>query len=1239
MPDGQQSLGAVEPIEIQEEMERSFLDYAMSVIVSRALPDARDGLKPVHRRILYGMYDRGLRPERPYVKCAQVVGHVMGNFHPHGDTAIYDALARMAQDFSLRHPLVDGHGNFGSPDPNDRPAAMRYCATGDTRVRTADGTVRLDQLLGDVEPDSTTECDLKIVGRRGEPVRATAFFHSGTQGVRKVVTAEGFSLRGTANHPVLCLSELMGVPVFQWRLLEELRPGDKVVIDRTPVQDGRFDPVAEQWSFLAGAFVAEGFVGARSGFNNTDLEYFAQVEQLYRNLVGGAAYSYRRVIASGSLLAELDIQRCEDLLASPLGELAGLRSDQKRIPEFVWKAPAHAKRAFLQALFEGDGCVSVIHDARRGDETVQISYSTISEGLAQDVQLLLLEFGIVARRCFTKSRGEWKVYLTSRREVRRFAERVGFACTKQDRLMAALDATREKSANSSGDVIPFLADYLREAAGRGHRRWLAKHAIGRADLWADAPDEILAKIGNSEAVAVAREIAEPGYYYATVASVEEAGSEPVFSLRIDSYDHAFSGGGFINHNTECRLAPLAMQILTGIDEETVAFADTYDGRTQEPTVLPARFPNLLVNGGGGIAVGMATNIPPHNLREVIDATVHLIDNPESTPDDLMQFVTGPDFPTGALIMGRAGILDAYRTGRGSIRMRAVTDIEETKTGERIVVTQVPYQTSVEAIGTKIEELVRERRIEGIRDARNESSRQGTRLVIDLKRDANAHVVLNQLFKHTPMQGSFGVIMLALVDGAPKVLNLAEALTAYVGHQVDVVRRRTEYRLRKAKDRAHIVEGLLRALDMIDEVITLIRASADVDTARTGLMAEPFSFTEIQANYILDMQLRRLTGLERQKLVEEYAELQATIAELESILGDEVKLRSVIKAELTEIREKFGQDRRSIITFDPGDLDILDLIDDEEIVVTLSKGGYIKTVAADAFRRQGRGGRGVTGAKLREEDFVEHLLTTTAHAYLLFFSTRGRVYRLRAHEIPMKERTARGTALVNLIALQPGEKVQAVIDTRQYEEGQYLFFATLKGVVKKTLMSEYDSSLRTGLIAINLREDDELVKVVQTNGNDDIFMVSRDGMTIRFSEDDVRAMGRATSGVRGMKLKDGNDAVIGCDVARDDAEILLVTRSGHGKRTRLDRFNRQGRGGQGVRGMRVTAARGEVVSAFMVGAEDEILVFSSAGNIIKMEAGEISSQGRDATGVRIARVGEGEHVVAVAPVLDTGVEEA
>jgi DNA gyrase subunit A len=807
------AFGSIEPIEIQEEMERSFLDYSMSVIVARALPDARDGLKPVHRRILWGMHDQGVRPDRPHTKCARVTGDVMGKYHPHGDSAIYDALVRMAQPFSLRHPLVDFHGNYGAPDYP--AAAARY--------------------------------------------------------------------------------------------------------------------------------------------------------------------------------------------------------------------------------------------------------------------------------------------------------------------------------------------------------------------------------------------------------------------------------------TECRLAPLAMQMLDGIDEETVDFTVNYDGREQEPTALPSRFPNLLVNGSQGIAVGMATNIPPHNLGEIIDATVHLIDHPDATPDDLMQFVKGPDFPTGALILGRAGIIDAYRTGRGSIRMRARAEVEETKKGPVIIVTEIPYQTSIGAIGTKIKDLVDARELEGVRDIENLSAQNKTKLVISLKRDANANVVLNNLFKHTPLQTSFGVNMVALVDGVPRTLNLADALRAYVEHQVEVVTRRSEFRLRKAKDRAHIVEGLLKALDMIDAVIETIRNSDDRGAAREALMAAPFEFSEVQANHILDMTLGRLTRLGRSELEEEMAKLRETIAELESILADEGKLRGVIKDELGAIRTQFAQERRAEITFDPGEMNAEDFIDDVPLVVTMTKAGYIKTVAAASFKTQGRGGRGVAGAKLKEEDLVTRVIHTSAHAYLLFFSNRGKVYRLKAHEIPMKERTARGTAIVNLLPLAPDEHVQAVIDTRDYPTDRYLFFATRKGTVKKTPFSEYDKSRREGFIAINLNEGDELVRVIVTGGDDDVFIVSRNGMSIRFSEQDVRAMGRSAAGVRGMRLKEA-DEVVSCDVARDDTAIFIATDAGFGKRTQLDRFPRQGRGGQGVRGIKLTAKRGYVVSAFMVGLDDEIFGVSSGGVAIRMPVRDISSQGRDATGVRVMNLDPGQSVASMAPILASDEED-
>jgi DNA gyrase subunit A len=634
---------------------------------------------------------------------------------------------------------------------------------------------------------------------------------------------------------------------------------------------------------------------------------------------------------------------------------------------------------------------------------------------------------------------------------------------------------------------------------------------------------------------------------------------------------------------------------------------------------------------------MATNIPPHNLGEVIDATIHLIDHPEATPDDLMQFVKGPDFPTGAYILGRAGILDAYRTGRGSIKMRARAEIEEGKNGARIVVTELPYQGSLGTIAQRIKELVDSRELEGIRDIQDLSAGLETKLVIPLKRDAPANVVLNNLFKHTPLQTSFGVNMVALVDGVPRTLNLAQMLSAYIDHQVEVITRRSEFRLKKRQDRAHIVEGLLKALDMIDAIIALIRGSDDRGAARTGLMAAPFEFTEVQAEHILEMTLGRLTRLGRTQLDEELAKLRAEIAELEAILADPVLLRQVIKTELSEIREKFATPRKAEITYDPGDIGIEDLIDDEPLVVTMTKAGYIKTVQAGAFRTQARGGRGVAGTKLKEEDLVTTIIHTTAHAYLLFFTNKGKVYRLKAHEIPMKERTARGAHIANLLPFAPGEHVQAVIDTRDFPEDRLLFFATRKGMVKKTAFSEYDKSRRDGFIAINLREGDELVRVIQTSGQDDIFMVTRNGTTVRFSESDMRATGRAAQGVIGMRLREG-DELVSCDVARDDAAILMITDAGYGKRTQLDKFRRTGRGTIGVKGIKLTAKRGYVVAAFMVGLDDEIFLVSSAGVTQRIPVRNISSQGRDATGVRVMNLDAGQTVASATPILNVEEDE-
>jgi DNA gyrase subunit A len=807
--------GRIEPVELEEELQRSYLDYAMSVIVGRALPDVRDGLKPVHRRILWSMLESGLRPDRPFRKCASAVGDVMKKYHPHGDVAIYDALVRMAQDFSLRAPLISGHGNFGSVD-GDPPAAMRY--------------------------------------------------------------------------------------------------------------------------------------------------------------------------------------------------------------------------------------------------------------------------------------------------------------------------------------------------------------------------------------------------------------------------------------TEARLSQMAMEMLRDIEAETVDFVPNYDGYEQEPLVLPSRFPNLLVNGGNGIAVGMATNIPPHNLGEVIDAVVHFLDHPESTPKELMKFIKGPDFPTGAQILGKQGIQDAYLTGRGSIKVRAVATVEENNQGrQRIVVSELPYQVNKARLAEKIAELVRAGRLKDIADLKDESNRQGMRLVIDLKRGANPQVVLNQLYKHTQLQENFGVIMLALVDNVPRVLNLAEMIGYYVDHQVDVVTRRTQYELRRAEERDHIVQGLLIALQHLDEVIRIIRGSADSEDARTKLMKK-FKLSEIQANHILDMPLRRLTKLARAELEQEHKDLLARIKYLKALLKDPKKIRTVIKEELLEVRKKHADERRTVLRPDEGELDIEDLIAEEDVVITVTRAGYVKRQPVENFKRQGRGGKGIRGANLKEEDVITHVFTTTTHHWLLFFTTKGKVYRVKVHMVPESGRTARGTYAANLpgIAITGDERVSAVIDLKEYSDGRYLLFATKKGIVKKTALPEYDSP-RSGLAAINLRAGDELIDVRLTDGKDDVFLISRKGQAIRFKETASRPMGRQTGGVIGMRLA-VDDEVITLGIASQGEEMVSVTQQGYGKRTPLKDYPVKGRGGKGVIGHQLTRKTGLLAGAFVGSKDQDMFVLSSSGIVIRVAAADIRRVGRASQGVRTMRVEEGAHVVALAPVIAQADEE-
>jgi DNA gyrase subunit A len=679
--------------------------------------------------------------------------------------------------------------------------------------------------------------------------------------------------------------------------------------------------------------------------------------------------------------------------------------------------------------------------------------------------------------------------------------------------------------------------------------------------------------------------------------------------------------------TETRMAPIAMHLLESIDEDTIDFVDNYSGERQEPTVLPSRFPNLLVNGSTGIAVGMATNIPPHNLSEIVDATLHMIDNPGATAQDLTEFVKGPDFPTGAYLVRNPAISEALLTGRGSVKMRAVTDVVETKRNRMaIIVTEIPYQVSIDRVMSKIADLVKDKTIAGIADLRNETNKDGIRMVIELKKDANPQVVLNLLFKHTQLEDTFGVNAVALVDGVPRTLNIAEMIGHYITHQLEVIERRSVFRLHKAEARAHIVEGLLIALDNIDEVVRIIRGSADVETARSTLI-ERFELSDIQANHILDMPLRRLTALETGKLRQEYEDLQVLIAELKAILESEARRRALLSEELREIRDKYGDARRTRIIADEGDLSLEDLIADEELVVTVSEAGYVKSVLAHTYRRQGRGGRGVRGADLRDDDLISHVLHTSAHAYLLFFTNRGKVYRVRSHQLPRKERTAKGTLIQSVLPLDPDERVEAIIDTRDYESHRYLVAFTRRGQVKKTRFSDYDSRNQV-LVAINLAADDEVVAVRATSGDADLVMVTRDGMAIRFAESDARPMGRDTRGVRGIRLREG-DEVVSAAIATEGTDILFLTSGGYGKRTSMAEFPLQKRGGIGVKAMKLTRVRGTLVSAMAVSSDDQIFATSTDGIVIRQAAGDISRQKRASTGVRVMNLAEGTELAAAA----------
>ncbi len=1032
-------------INIEDEMRRSYLDYAMSVIIGRALPDVRDGLKPVHRRILYSMNEKGLLPSKPYRKSATVVGDVLGGYHPHGDSAVYDSMVRMAQDFSMRYPLIDGQGNWG-------------CFTGDTKIKLLDGAERTFAELAQLPPDEI-------------------FFVYSVDASGRIVVGEGRHSRITRRD-----AELV-----------ELTFDDGATVRCTP--DHRFMLRDGSWKQAQELTIDDSLT---AGYFDT-----AQVNE--------ETNDYLRVLQ-----------------------------------------PKTGKYEFVHHLADE-------YNERRGQ----------APKMNGPTARLIAEFG------------------------------------------------RER-------VTPALYDKQRDA------NWIP--SIQKALAYFDSFDELLdaASVHNHRVVSVRR--------------LDER--VDVYDITVNEHHNFMLANGCAVHNsvdgdnaaayryTEARLTRIATEMLADIEKETVKFVPNYNEERQEPTVLPTRAPNLLVNGSDGIAVGMATKIPPHNLGEIIEATIQLIQHPNTRIADLIKMVPGPDFPTGGFIYGREGIKQAYETGRGVMQLRARAAIDRIGRGaqerDAIVITEIPFQVNKAKLIEHVADLVNDKKIEGISEIRDETDRESTaqkkvRIVIELKRDAVPQIILNKLYKMTQMQISFGMINLSIVNGQPKVLNLAETLNEFIAFRREVVRNRTIYELKKARHRAHILEGLKKAIDIIDEIIKLIRGSKSTDDAKQGLVNK-FKFTEIQAQAILDMQLRRLAALERQKLIDEYEEVIKLIAELEEILASDRALRNVIVKELRAVQKEYADERRTQIVESGVELTLEDLIADEDVVITLTYSGYVKRTPLTMYKSQRRGGAGRKGMSTRSEDVVSHIFIASTHSYLMVFTNEGKVYKLKVHEIPDSTAAGRGKAIVNLISLPSSERVAGVIPVREFAEGRYAVMVTRKGVIKKTELSEFGNIRQNGIIAMGVDEGDELMAVELTDGAKKIFLATQEGMAICFEEGEVRDMGRQARGVRGVTLRD-EDYVVSVDAVDGDEQMLSVTSNGFGKQTPLSEYRVQSRGGRGVINIKTTERNGKVVAVMPVTKDSEVLIITSNGKLIRLEAEKIRATGRSAQGVKLIDASGGDLVAS------------
>ncbi|MBL7053452.1 MAG: hypothetical protein ISS02_02245, partial [Candidatus Portnoybacteria bacterium] len=1090
----------------------------------------------------------------------------------------------------------------------------------------------------------------QVLNYQGKIVKAGKFFDSGEHKIIKIETEQGYKIKGSYNHPVLCWNlNNFGFPTIEWKLLKNVTNKDYVLINRNyslfskrELNLEKFQPKNSRYkdiklpkkmnknlAFLLGALVSEGsFHQGKILFNNKDIQFYNKIKKIILSQFKGTKL-YERDIKGDCQELDLYHQKAVKFLIS-IG-LINVKSDKKEIPFSVLLSTKESVKQFLIGLFEGDGCVVVQKGSKHGGQTIELTYNSKSEKLIQQLKIVLLNFGIVTSIPYKDKRnGCLKLTVSGQDNIIRFNKEIGFfSKKKKGRLAKTLNTNSDRMSRT--DFIPFLNDYLRNNYSG---QFVNKNNFDRYNKLEKNYPKLIKELTSQDRLLI-NWIIKNRFFFNKIKSIQKLKKqEKVYSLKVNSKCHSFIANGFVNHNTEAKMTKLAEEMLIDIDKETIDWVDNYDGTRQEPSVLPARFPQLLVNGIFGIAVGMTTNIPPHNLGEIIDATIYLIDNPKATVKDLFEFVKGPDFPTGGEIYDRKTMIQAYSTGRGPIVNRAKAEILELKGKYQIVINEMTYGINKSKLITKIAELYKAKKLNGVKDVRDESDRDGIRVVIDLKSDASPQKILNRLYKLTDLQKTFHMNMLALVDKGlqPQVLSLVGVLEEYIKHRQEVIIRRTRYLLKQAKERAHILEGLNKALDHINDVIDTIKKSPTREEAHKNLMKK-FKLSDRQTTAILEMRLQTLAGLEQKKIKDELNEKIKLIKELEILLKSPRKILIIIKKDLKELKEKFADVRKTKVFVRPlGQLNDEDLIPQENCIVILTQGGYIKRVNPQDYKAQKRGGKGIIGITPREEDAVGWFLSALTHDNLLFFTDKGRVFQTKAYELPEASRIARGQAIVNFLQLSSNEQVTAVLKMEKNEEFKYLVMSTENGIIKRTKLEDFANVRKNGLIAIGLKKDDKLKWAKLTSGNGEILLVTIHGQSIRFKESDVRAMSRAAAGVRGINLKK-DDKLVRMDVIDEkgkDQKVLVLTENGFGKRTDLKNYKIQKRGGSGIKTAKITEKTGDIVASYVLkGEQDDLIAISKKGQVIRTKLESIATLGRATQGVRIMKLNSKDKVVSIA----------